>query len=113
MITDEKREEIAMNIIAGAGSARSRAFDAIEAARQGDFGHAEEMLGQADAALHDAQEAHRELLQLYALGEIPQLDVLLSHAQDHFMTAMLAKDLAGELVQVYRQLKSDPRRNGA
>ncbi|MBY6278076.1 MAG: PTS lactose/cellobiose transporter subunit IIA, partial [Symbiobacterium thermophilum] len=45
------------------------------------------------------------LLQLYAMGEVPHLDVLLSHAQDHFMTASLARDLAGELVQVYQQIK--------
>jgi len=105
MITDEKREAIAMRIIAGAGLARSSAFGAIEAARRGEFERAEELLQQADASLHDAQEAHRELLQLYAMGEVPHLDVLLSHAQDHFMTASLARDLAGELVQVYQQIK--------
>lgn len=105
VFTDEKREAIAMRIIAGAGSARSYAFGAIEAARRGQFEHAEQQLQQADESLRDAQEAHRELLQLYAMGEVPQLDVLLSHAQDHFMTAALARDLAGELVQVYRQIK--------
>lgn len=105
MISDEQREAIAMNIIAGAGSVRSSAFGALEAARRGDFAGAEALLAQAEEALHSAQEAHRELLQLYAQGEVPSLDVLLAHAQDHFMMASLARDLAGELVHVYRQIQ--------
>ena len=94
-----------MTIIANAGAAKGSAFGALQFAKEGDFARAAEQLRESDAALSQAQESHRQLLQMYAQGEVPHVDVLLSHAQDHFMMSTLAKDLAGELVQVYRQIK--------
>lgn len=105
MISDERLEEIAMIIIANAGSARSSAFGALEAARKGDFSSAEELLQQSDTALRQAQDSHRELLQMDALGQVPKVNILLCHTQDHFMMATLARDLTSELVHVYRQIK--------
>ncbi|MFO7172553.1 MAG: PTS lactose/cellobiose transporter subunit IIA [Bacillota bacterium] len=113
MISDEKREEIVMTMIANAGSARGHAFGAIKAAREGDFAGAEEALRQATESLRKVQEVHRNLLQMYAQGELPGIDLLLCHAQDHFMMASLARDLAAELVHVYRQIREECRRESA
>lgn len=105
MITDERLEGIAMTMIASAGNAKSLTFDALAAAKKGGFSEAEELLNQAAASLSEAQATHRELLQLYALGQVPYADILLSHALDHFMNATLAHELVGEMIQLYKQAK--------
>lgn len=103
MIEDEKLQEIAMTIIANAGAAKGSAFGALESAKGGDFPAAQALLGQAEETLHLAQDAHRNLLQMDAAGLVPQVDILLSHAQDHFMMATLATELIAELVTLYQR----------
>lgn len=106
MVEDEKLQEVAMTIIANAGAAKGAAFGALEAAKKGDFTAADDMLRQADEALSVTQTAHRKLLQMDAKGLVPQVDILLSHSQDHFMMANLAKDLVAELVVVYKRISN-------
>lgn len=102
MVEDERLQEIAMTIIANAGASKGASFEALAKAKVGQYDEAEALLIQADAALSEAQHSHRELLQMDAQGLVPQVDILLSHCQDHFMMANLAKDLVTELVHMYR-----------
>lgn len=104
MLGNEKMEEIAMGIIANAGGAKGCAFEAIQKAKKRDFAGAKESLRQAADFSLTAHNAHTELLSMDANGEVPGLDILLTHAQDHFMMASLAQDLAIELVDVYQAL---------
>ncbi|HWS41840.1 MAG TPA: PTS lactose/cellobiose transporter subunit IIA [Pseudoflavonifractor sp.] len=106
MIQDEKFQEIAMTIIANAGASKGAAFGALEEARAGHYDQAEALLKDADAALSEAQKGHRELLTLDAQNLVPQVDILLTHCQDHFMMAALAKDLVTELVRMYRLINN-------
>ena len=53
---------------------------------------------------HRAHAAHSELLRMDARGEVGQMDLLLSHAQDHLMNAALAIDLISEMIALYLQL---------
>jgi PTS system cellobiose-specific IIA component len=102
MIQDEELQEIAMTIIANAGASKGASFGALEEARAGRYDKAESLLKEADAALAETQRSHRALLQMDALGKVPQVDILLSHCQDHFMMATLVRDLVTELVRMYR-----------
>lgn len=96
-----------MTIIANAGASKGASFEALEQAREGRYDRAERLLEEADAALNEAQRSHRALLQLDAQGRVPQVDILLSHCQDHFMMATLARDLVTELVRMYRLINRD------
>ncbi|MCD7863737.1 MAG: PTS lactose/cellobiose transporter subunit IIA [Lachnospiraceae bacterium] len=98
-------EMIAMSIIASAGDARSYAFGALAAAKEGNFEEADRMLAQAKEAGAGAHKAQTELLFAEANGNAPEMGVLQVHAQDHFMTAMLAEELIKEIIDVYRQLE--------
>ena len=49
-----------------------------------------------------AHKAQTDLLTQEAQGNHLSVDVLLVHAQDHLMTAMLAQELIGELIELYR-----------
>lgn len=102
MIQDEKFQEIAMTIIANSGASKGASFGALEEARAENYDRAEALLEEADTYLAEAQKGHRELLTLDAQNLVPQVDILLTHSQDHFMMANLAKDLVTELVKMYR-----------
>lgn len=102
MTNNEALEEIAMTLIANAGGARNDAFVAIKKAKVTDFDSADAALVSAANYLQQAHDSHSQLLKLDAHGQVPCVDLLLSHAQDHFMMASLAKDLAAEIVDVYK-----------
>ena len=97
-------EMISFGIIAAAGNARSLAFEALTAAREHVFDGADELLEQSNTAALEAHEQQTQLLVREANGDHLPVDVMLVHAQDHLMTAMLARELITELVQIHRQL---------
>lgn len=93
--------EVVMTLIVNSGSARSYAMEAIAKAKTGDFAGAREALKTANEEMVGAHHIQTELLQDEARGENAELTLLMVHAQDHLMTAMLAKDLAQEIVELY------------
>jgi PTS system cellobiose-specific IIA component len=95
-------EMIAMGIIASAGDARSYAFGALEEAKKGNFDEADRLLEECKKAGVAAHQAQTELLVAQANGNAPEMTVLLVHAQDHFMTSMLAEELIREIIQLYK-----------
>lgn len=100
MALSEKLENVAMTIIANAGAARTKAFEALAKAKEHNFEKAQELLESSDEYAHKAHTAHSELLALYAKGEVEQSDILLAHAQDHLMCAVLAKELIAEIIEL-------------
>jgi cellobiose PTS system EIIA component len=105
MHINEKLQDISMMIIANSGASRSSVFDALESAKQGDFDKADEFLAKAKEFFLLAHNAHRDLLQMNALGEVEQLDVFLTHAQDHLMNSMLAEELIREIIVLYKKFQ--------
>lgn len=92
-------EEIIINIILNAGSARAQAISAIQAARGGNLAEAHNLLEQARQSLITAHGVQTDLIQAEARGEKQEVSLLMVHAQDHLMTAMAVKDLAHEMVE--------------
>lgn len=95
-------EEVSFALIASAGTARSLAFEALRLAKEGDFAQADELMGQSRAASLEAHHAQMDLLTREASGDHLPVDVILVHAQDHLMCAMLAQELIAELIELYR-----------
>lgn len=95
---------VSFGIIASAGTARSCSFEALAAAQEGDFDRADELLAQASEAALKAHGQQTALLSKEAQGDHTPVDVMLVHAQDHLMTAMLAQDLIKGMVALHRQL---------
>lgn len=104
MLNNEKLEDQAMLIISSAGEGRSDAFEALAAAKKRDFAAAEEKMKEANKHISAAHAAHSALLRMDARGEVEAVDLLLSHAQDHVMTAQLAVELIAELVALRKEL---------
>lgn len=106
MLSNEKIEDLAMMIISNAGAGKGAAFEALNAAKQYDFDSAVIKMKQANDYIHDSHASHSTLLQMDARGELNEIDLLLTHAQDHVMTAQLAIELIGEIVALRMERNS-------
>lgn len=95
----ENYEEIVMSLVGFAGEARSLAFEALRAARMGDLAKAADLIVQAKSTVHEAHHIQTDLItdEINGKGNAPTL--LMVHAQDHLMTALLAIDLISELIE--------------
>ena len=97
-------EMIAFGLIAQAGDARSKAYEALASAKKGNFEQAEELIAQAEASVLEAHHIQTSLLAKEADGDHTEVNVMLVHAQDHLMTAILAKELIAEMIEMYQAM---------
>lgn len=95
-------ENIAMQLIANSGDARSMAFQALQEARSGDFAKAEELMKQSEACSLLAHQVQTSLLVNEANGDKNEINVLLIHSQDHLMTSLLAQELIKEMIVLHK-----------
>lgn len=95
-----------MGLIINGGNAKSSAFEAIHAAKTGDFDLAQKKLKEADQFLVDAHNVQTQMLTNEANGQHAQVNLLMVHAQDHIMNAITFRDLAGEIVDLYSKIET-------
>ncbi|MGB9779825.1 MAG: PTS lactose/cellobiose transporter subunit IIA [Caldanaerobacter sp.] len=95
-------EQIVFTIISRAGNARSNAFEALKYAKEGDFKKAEECLKKAGEELLEAHHVQTDMIHKEAAGEKQEVTLLLVHAEDHLMNAILAKELITEMIELYK-----------
>lgn len=82
-------ETSVMELLVHAGSARSSLLSALQLARRGQFAAAEVKLEEAKAGIGRAHGMQTELIGMdEGVGKIP-VSLILVHAQDHLMNAML------------------------
>lgn len=103
-LTQEQYDELIMNLVVEGGNARSLAMEAIQAAKAGEFEEAEKRLQECEEALNEAHKVQTDLIQSEIRGEHIQVMLLMVHAQDHLMDAMVVKDMAQEMIELYRRL---------
>lgn len=94
-------EEVVFQIILHGGNGKSSAMEAIAAAKQGDFSAARKKIQEAGEALNQAHHIQTSLIQSEIRGEKNEISLLMIHAQDHLMNAIMLKDLATEFVDLY------------
>ena len=105
-MTERKEQimEIVMTLIMHGGDARSSSMEAIHAAKNKDFDLALKKLEGADKSIKEAHVVQTDLLSQEASGEPVEINLLLVHAQDHLMNAMTYRDLAEEMIDIYRRV---------
>ena len=103
---DSRYRNVAFELVAYAGEARSLSILAPEAARNGDFRLAEAYLKDAASNLEKAHTAQKNLLANKAGEAVTMLDIVLFHAFDHLTMAELEKENAEELLHLYRKLET-------
>ena len=103
-MNQEQYDELVMNIIVEGGNARSLAMEAIQVAKSGDIAQAEQILKDCNDALTEAHHVQTELIQAEIQGDHVQVMLLMVHAQDHLMDAMVIRDMATEFVELYKKI---------
>lgn len=96
---------IAMELIAGAGDSRSYCMEAIEFARDGQFDEARAAIKSAAGAMVETHEVQTDLIRDEMSGNAHPVSLLMVHAQDHLNLALVMRDVAEELINVYERLK--------
>lgn len=100
-----KLEDIIINLVINGGQGRGKAMLAIDSAKKGDFDLAEKYLKQSEEDINKAHNFQTELLQKEAAGESDvNFSLLIIHGQDHLMNAITVKDLANEIIIMYKEI---------
>lgn len=107
----DQLELIILQLITSSGSGRSSAFEALEYAQKNDLENAKKLLKTSTQELLEAHKAQTSLIQSEARGEEIKINMLLVHAQDHFMTSMLAKDLIEVIIDMQTEINELKGRN--
>lgn len=100
----EGLEMAAFQIIAAVGSARSLYIEAIDLASEGNFDEARAKIKEGEEAFNGGHQAHGELLTRFANGELPPMDILMTHAEDQLMSAEAFGILANKFITLYEKL---------
>ncbi len=87
-------EQIIVGLISSAGQSKSLAFEALKKVKTGEYDEARKILEQAKEADLQAHTVQTKLIQA-------EVGLLMVHAQDHYMTSQLARDLIEELINVF------------
>jgi PTS system cellobiose-specific IIA component len=97
-------EQTMMELLINAGEARSSAMMAIQCARTRDWDAADAALAASDNAAKAAHKIQTALIGAdEGSGKLP-VTLILVHAQDHLMNAMLCRELAEELVMLRKEI---------
>ena len=96
-MTEEELQLAAFEIILHSGTARTSVHEALDA---------KEKLAAADEELLQAHHAQTDLLQKYASGTEIKIEIIMVHAQDHLMTTMTLKEVAIEMMHMYKKINA-------
>lgn len=100
----EEMEEICFKLIACAGGAKSNYVKAIQCAKKGEYQEAHEAIKEGDKCYFESHEIHGDLIQKEADGQSQTLSLLLIHAEDQMMSCEVFKNMAEELIFVYKKI---------
>jgi PTS system cellobiose-specific IIA component len=104
-MNQEELQVAAFEIILDSGNSRSIVHEAFDAMREGDFELAEAKLQESNEELLKAHQAQTKLLQEYAGGTEIKIEIIMVHAQDHLMTTMTLREVALEMLELYKKIK--------
>lgn len=97
-------EKQIFQIISAAGESKVKSFEAFKKIEECDYEGARELLKEAKEIDLEAHKAQTELIrrELSQEGEekLP-ISLLMVHAQDHYMTSQLARDLIEKIIDIF------------
>lgn len=100
----EDVQVVAFEIILNSGNARTIVHEGFAAMREGNYELAAEKLEEANKELLLAHQAQTKLLHEYAGGTEIKIEIIMVHAQDHLMTTMTLREVALEMLELYKKI---------
>lgn len=106
-MTESMLESIVSELVVNGGDARSKALEAIRAAKQNEMEKAKELLVQCNESIVKAHTFQTTLIQetLQNPEEEMNTSLIMVHGQDHLMDAMVVRDIAVEMIEMYKEIK--------
>ena len=101
----QELEDIIMGLIINAGQARSLAYAALKEAKQGNFNTARALMSQSQLSINEAHLVQTKLIEDDEGTGKTKVSLILVHAQDHLMNAMLVRELVMELIVLHEKIK--------
>lgn len=95
-------DQIVFSMVADAGDAQALMMQALEWAKMGNYKHANTLMARAEEKMLKAHRVQTGLFKKEAEGKEEQCTVLLAHALDQVMNAMLTKKLIQEIIYLYK-----------
>lgn len=95
-------EEEVMGLIGAAGESKDLAFQALDSLKDGDIDKAKELIAkshESDVAAHNVQTKLISQEMDPEKEDVP-MTLLMAHAQDHFMTTQLARELIEHYIEL-------------
>lgn len=89
-------------IVALAGSSRSKSLMALREAKKGNFEKADEYLKEAEQEMNEAHNLQFEMLQKEANNEPVEITIVTVHGQDHLSMATVTYELVNEIVDLLK-----------
>lgn len=89
-------------IVALAGSSRSKSLMALREAKKGDFEKAGGYLKEAEQEMNEAHNLQFEMLQKEANNEPVEITIVTVHGQDHLSMATVTYELVNEIVDLLK-----------
>lgn len=96
-----KEEKQIMGLISISGDSRSKAFEALEKVKTGDYKKARSLIAESKQSAVNAHNIQTKMIQEDLQNKDDHSGLLMIHAQDHYMTAQLARDLIEELIKIF------------
>lgn len=97
-------EQEIMQIIANSGESKMKSFEALKCIKTKDFKKARELLKESRAVDLEAHNAQTKIIAQALDPEATEaVTLLMVHAQDHYMTSQLARDLIEALIDVFEE----------
>lgn len=98
----EEMQMKAFELIGYAGDATSCFFEALAKAKAGDFDSAATLMKQGEESMLESHHKQTDLLSAEARGDNFEIPLLMIHAQDHLMNAVLTQKLVEEIIELHR-----------
>lgn len=99
----EPLENIAMEMISYAGDAKADGYNALHAAKKGDFEEAGILLKVAEEKITASHRIHLKLLGINSQFKNINEQLLITHAMDTLMTSASELNLINELVDLLKR----------
>jgi cellobiose-specific phosphotransferase system component IIA len=103
--------ENAFKIISSAGDAQSLLFQAIQDAKLGKALEAQKKIDEANDLLLQAHHSQTQLITEEAQGNKGEYSIIMVHAQDHLMNAILMQKLTNEFCELYQRIDKECEKN--
>jgi lactose-specific phosphotransferase system enzyme II factor III len=102
-------EEISFKIITFSGDAQSKMLQGLKTAKEGEYEKARSLMEEGKNLLHQAHRVQTDLIVDETQGNKTPYSILMVHAQDHLMNAMLAQNLISEMIDMYEVMKKEKK----